>query len=321
MPPRKKKPAAGSVGLAAAEVSEGKAPADVARVEARVAEDGGAVLARYRDPLGGHWLVLASLPLDKVEPTPYQRELSEPHVKRLAEVMPKVGRFLDPVVAVMHETGWWTPNGRHRLAALRSLGAKAIVALVVPEHEIALRILALNTEKAHNLKDKATEVMRMERALAAAPDTGKRLESEWAFEFEEAAYATLGLCYEQRPRLAGAVYLPVLKRCDAFLEQPIRKALETRLERAEQVLAVDDAVSAAAARLKEAGFESPYLKAFVVARVNPLRFVKAAKVGEKAPRADFDTTLAKMLASALKLDAGKIRAKDVAVMGGVAAEE
>ena len=49
--------------------------------------------------------------------------------------------------------------------------------------------------------------------------------------------------------------------------------------------------------LKERGFESPYLRAFVVARINPLRFQRGAK-------ADVDETIETMLASARRFDAG-----------------
>ena len=61
---------------------------------------GGAVLGRYREPLGGTWLVLAAIPLGRIEPTPFQRDLSDAHVKRLENVIDRVGLFLDPVIAV-----------------------------------------------------------------------------------------------------------------------------------------------------------------------------------------------------------------------------
>ena len=65
----------------------------------------------------------------------------------------KLGRFRDPVIAVRSEEDgaakYLTPNGNHRLSAMRTLGAKSIVALVVPETSVAFQILALNTEKAH----------------------------------------------------------------------------------------------------------------------------------------------------------------------------
>ena len=191
--PRKVKPEAGSVGLTAEEVASGDPSSEVAKVGKQIEDAGGHVLATYREPLGGHWVALGALPLDRVKPTPYQRELSKAHADRLASVIPKVGRFLDPVIAVPDNGHFISPNGMHRLKALETLGAKTVVALVMPEPEIAFRILALNTEKAHNLKDKALEVVRMARALVADPATAKRKETDYALEFEQAALLTLGL--------------------------------------------------------------------------------------------------------------------------------
>ena len=99
----------------------------------------------------------------------------------------------------------------------------------------------------------------MAKGLAAVADTGKRPESDWAFEFEEPTYLTIGLCYEEN---------------------------------------------------------APYLKAFVIARLNPLRFQKAAKPGQKAPRGAWDATMKKMLESAEKFDVGKVKASDLAASAG-----
>lgn len=316
MAPRRKRPKPKTVGLEATEVARGVPPRDVEALARQVEQDGGVVLARYRDPFGGTWLLLCALPLDRIEPTPYQREPSPAHVARLAGVIPKVGRFLDPVVAVRHGDGYWTPNGMHRLLALRELGARAITVLLVPEAELARRILALNTEKAHNVKDRSLEVVRIARGLAAEPATAKRPESDWAFEFEEPAYLTLGLCYEQHGRFSGGAYLPVVRRCDAFSSQGIARSLEARAGRAQRLLELDAAVVEVVARLKTAGLRSPYLKPFVVARINPLRFVRAAKPGQRAPRADLEATLDKMLAAARRFDTGKVRPQDLATAGG-----
>jgi ParB family chromosome partitioning protein len=321
MPPRKKKAAPGSTGLTVAEVASSTQPAAIAHLRERIEGDGGQVIGAYRDPYGGHWIVFAALPIEQVAPTPYQRELSPTHVKQLTTVVPKVGRYLDPIIAVPQAKGYWTPNGMHRHAALTALGAKAITALVVPEREIALRILALNTEKAHNLRDKSLEVMRMERDLASMKETATEPETTWAFEFEEPAYLTIGLCYEQRPRFAGAVYQPVLKRCEELLELPLPKAIAERTERAKRVLELDDAVTKVVDGLKAAGLRSPYLKAFVMARINPLRFEKAARVGGKAPRASFDATFGRMLQKAQGFDVSKVRQQDLAAVGGAPADE
>ena len=130
------------------------ASGETAEAARRVEKEGGVVIGSYRDPLGGRPLLLAVLPTDKIEPTPFQRDLSQAHHKRLAGVIHRTGRFLDPVIAVAApDAGFWTPNGRHRLDAMRRLGAKSITALLVPDQEVAWQILALNTEKAHNLKE------------------------------------------------------------------------------------------------------------------------------------------------------------------------
>src|SRR5215472_6227208 len=116
-----------------------------------ITQAGGCVVGSYKEPLAGHPVLLSVLPIDAVDPTPFQRDLSDAHHKRLADVINKTGRFLDPIIAVVAPRGgFWTPNGRHRLEAMRRLGAKSITALVVADREVAWQILALNTEKAHN---------------------------------------------------------------------------------------------------------------------------------------------------------------------------
>jgi ParB family chromosome partitioning protein len=315
MAARKKKKAsapAASRGLDAWRLAAATPPVAVATLGRTIEDDGGVVLATYRDPLGSHWQMLAALPLERVEPTPFQRDLSEAHVGRLAVAIDRLDRYLDPVIAVPAGGGkYWSPNGYHRLGAMKQLGAKSIVALVVPEPEVAHRILLLNTEKAHNLRERALEVARLAEALAALDD---RPEREFAVEFEEAALVTLGLCYQQNGRFSGGAYHPVLKRCDKFLGSKLPNALVTRRERAEKLLLLNERVNEAVKSLKERGFESPYLKAFVVARINPLRF-------QRKPTADFDETIDKMLGSAERFDATRIRADQVARTGGAPSDD
>jgi ParB family chromosome partitioning protein len=311
---KKVKAEAGSVGLTVAEVAAGSPPAEIGKLRGLIETAGGHVLSAYREPFGGHWVALAALPLDKVQPTPYQRELSKAHADRLATVIPKVGRFLDPVIAVPSNGIFISPNGMHRLAALGQLGAKTAVALVMPEPEIAFRILALNTEKAHNLKDKAIEVIRMVRAIAAEDD---RSETDVAFELEQPALVTIGVCYEKNPRFSGGAYNSVVSKCESFSTEPMKKSLKLREAHADALLELDEAVAAAVVKLKEAGWTSGYLKPIVVARINPLRFAKPGK-DEKA---DFDKTIAKMLDGAKKFDASKVKAQDVALAAAVGGGE
>lgn len=306
---RRKKAAPASVGLTAQEVRATDPRAQ--ELAGHVERDGGAVLGSYHDPFGGSLVLLVALPIDRVEPTPYQRDPSDAHITRLMTVIEKVGRFLDPVVIIRHDGGYWTPNGNHRLQAMRKLGAKAIVGLLVPEPEVAFKILALNTEKAHNVKEKSLETIRMARALAEQK-AGK--ESDYAFEFEQAPYLTLGAAYEERRSLSGGAYHPVLRRIDDFLDESMPKALKERERRAAKVLKLDDGVAKVVEALKAKGLTSPYLKPFVVARINPIRFSKATEF-------DFDEVIDKMIASTGTLNVDRVRQEDVAKMGGAPPEE
>jgi len=311
---RKQKPA--STGLTPEEVATQSAPPEAAEVAAAVTDSGGQVLGGYRDPLGAHWLTLAVLPLERVAPTPFQRDLSDAHVKRLQAAIEKVGTYVDPIVAVpvpehaRDEAGavrFWTPNGLHRWSALGRLGARSVVALVSTDAALAYRILALNTEKAHTTKERALEAVRMARGLAELdPD---RPESDYLLELEDGSLVTLGLAYEKRARFAGGAYAAALKASDGFLEVGIEAALSERGQRAERLLALDDRVAEIIEELKERGFDSPYLRNFVVARIRPFR-----PRGKPAP--DAEGLLAHMEQAAAKFDTGKIRADQVAKTAG-----
>ena len=305
---RRKKVAAGSVGLTPAETGS-VADSAIDRLASDVEADGGRVLGRYSDPFGGHPLLLVALPIASVEPTPYQRDPSDAHVKRLMGVLEKIGSFLDPIIAIRHEDKYWTPNGNHRLQALKKLGGRTIVALLVPDPQVAFKILALNTEKAHNLREKSLETIRMARALAGARTSKDETESAFAFEFEQPAFLTLGACYEERPRLSGGAYQSILRRIDEFLDQPMHDAIKERQRRSRKVLKLDDAVGAVVEKLKAKGLTSPYLKPFVVARVNYTRFSKATSF-------DFDEAMDRIVASAQKFNVDRISQQDVAKAAG-----
>ena len=254
--------------LAPPQLALAERPPELDALAGEIERDGGAVLAAYREPLGGHALIFAALPVEKVERTPFQRDVSDAHVRKLTLAMDKTRRYLDPIV-VVREGPLAHAQRRAPATALKELGARSVLALVVPEKQVAYQILALNIEKAHNLREKALEVGRMYRDLA---DTVDPKESEMALEFEEAGLATLGFAYEERPRLSGSAYAPILKKVDAFLEEK----LSPRSPSASGARGWCSSSTTRSRRrwLKERGFESPYLKAFVVARVNPLRFMK-----------------------------------------------
>lgn len=309
--PRKAKP--GTKGLDPAQCKLDTPDRLTGEATEAVEKAGGCVVGLYKEPLGGHATLLSILPIDKIEPTPFQRDLSDAHHKRLADVINKTGYFLDPLIAVLApEGGFWTPNGRHRLEAMRRLGAKSITALVIPEREIAWQILALNTEKAHNLKERSLEVIRIYRGLVA--EDGSRPESGFAYYLDQAALVTLGVCYEQVPRFGGGAYHPILRRLEEFSDEPLRSALKHHEKRASMVLDLEEKVAAVVKKLKERGLVSPYLRSFVVARINPLRWIK----GEPPPLEDVLKTMRERV---VKFNVERIKPQDLAGAAGPPDEE
>ncbi|MBI5688946.1 MAG: ParB N-terminal domain-containing protein [Verrucomicrobia bacterium] len=312
--PAKKRPRqakSNSRGFAAADTALPELTGDALAAKTAVEGCGGRVTGSYLDPLGGQPLLLAVLPIDQVEPTPFQRDVSDAHHKRLADVIHRTGIFLDPIIAITAPKGFWTPNGGHRLAAMRRLGAKAITALVVPRREVAWQILALNTEKAHNLKDKSLEVIRIYRHLLQ--EGAGQPEREYGFYFEEASYIKMGLCYEQNARFSGAVYHSFVRRLTDFGGDTLTQSLAGHERHAATLIELDQKVAEVVVKLKAKGLVSPYLKTFVVARCNPLRFM--------AEPPTLDELLRTIRGKVERFNVDKIRQEDIASSGGGGADE
>jgi len=293
---------------------------EIAEVVALVRAAGGALIGAYRDPLGGRPLVLASLPLSAVQPTPFQRDLSPTHAKRLASKIDETAAFLDPLIVVRGEDGrLWTPNGRHRLAAGKFLGLKQITALISPDDTLAYRILALNTEKAHNLRDRSLEVIRMAHSLAK--QGGVARESQYAAQFESAELLTLGLVYEKSSLFAGGAYSSFLKKVDRFSERTLAVSLRERESYASRLLEIDAQAKKVIETLQKRGFKSPYLRNYVVARINPVRFHKAKK-GQLKPPMPIAQALTRMAAAVRNFKVESVSNADLAwVAVGAAAQD
>jgi ParB family chromosome partitioning protein len=308
-----------SRGLDAAQVAVALEDPAVAELAQLVRAAGGAPLGAYREPLGGRPLLLASLPFAAVQPTPFQRDLSPTHTKRLAAAIEETAAFLDPLIVVRGEDGrLWTPNGRHRLAAAKVLGLKQITALISGDESLAYRILALNTEKAHTLKDRSLEVIRIARNLAQR--RGREPEEQFRAEFEAAELLTLGIVYDKAPRFAGGAYGAFLKKVDRFSERSLVASLRQREDYAARLLEIDGRVKSVIATLQERGFKSPYLRNYVVARINPVRFHKLKK-GDSKPPMPIAQALTRMAAAARNFNFGSVSNSDLAWVAVGAASE
>jgi ParB family transcriptional regulator, chromosome partitioning protein len=282
----------------------------------QVERDGGRVLAVYQEPVGDHWQVFCLLPRQKVEASPYQRDVSPTHVKRLTEAVKRLDRFVDPIVVVSPRPGvYWTPNGNHRRVVLEKLKAEMVPAILMVEPEVAFQVLPLNTEKAHNLKEKSLEVIRMYRGALAEQPTST--EEEWAFQFESAHLITLGLLYEQNKRFAGGAFAPILRRVDKFSKSGLRKGLEDREERAALVRAADETLASVVTKVKKRGINHPYVKNYLLARTTPL-----TKARKTLP--SFEQTFKKLRDNLEAFDVSKVRYDEIqrsAIMMAPAAAE
>jgi ParB family chromosome partitioning protein len=282
---------------------DGQVPGSVTALAEQVESDGGRALAVYQEPVSGHWQIFCLLPAEKVAPTPYQRDLSPTHTKRLLEVVKRLGRFVDPVIVVSPEPGvYWTPNGNHRRAVAEKLKLKTLPAVLIPETEVAFEILALNTEKAHNLKEKSLEVIRMYRGLAESQP--RRGEKDYAAQFEAPHFVTLGLLYEEDKRFAGGAFAPILKRVDRFLDEHFPKALPLRQERAAKVRAADAALAEVVVKLKKRGLNHPFVKNYVLARTTPL-------TRQRKTLPSFDQTFTKLTANLEAFDVASVRVDEI----------
>ena len=283
--------------------TEDEPPGAVTALAEQVERDGGRALALYRDPVGHHWHIFCLLPMAKVEPTPYQRDLSPTHAKRLQDVVKKIDRFVDPIVAMSPRPGvYWTPNGNHRRVVLQKLKAAMVPAILVPEAEVAFQILALNTEKAHNLKEKSLEVIRMYRGLVI--EEPGRGEEDYSFQFEAPHFITLGVLYEGNKRFSGGAFAPILRRVDKFLKGHFPKVITEREERAGLVSEADEALAAVVEKLKKRGLRHPYVKNFVLARATPL-------TRQRKTLPSFDQTFKKLAQNLEDFDTTKVRYEDI----------
>lgn len=302
-------------GLKASEIAIGLDDKSITTLVSEVETAGGAVIGAYHEPLSGRPVLIASLPIKAVQPTPFQRDLSPTHTKRLAQKIDEAGSFLDPLIVVRGEDGrLWTPNGRHRLAAAKVLGLQQVTALISPDEALAYRILALNTEKAHNVKDRSLEVIRMARNLAETRPRSK--ESDYADQFEAAEFLTLGIIYEHNKRFAGGAYTSFLKKVDRFSDRTLPVSLRQREDYAARLMEIDDQVKKIIDKLQKKGFKSPYLRTYVVARINPVRFHRAKK-GDTSPAMPMKSALTRMASAAKKFDVNSVRPGELAIVAAM----
>jgi ParB family chromosome partitioning protein len=98
---------------------------------------------------------------------------------------------------------------------------------------------------------------------------------------------------------------------DRFGERSLATSLRDRTAWAARVLEIDAQVKRIVAKLQAQGLRSPYLRNYVVARINPVRFHKAKK-GDTAPPMAVAQALTRMTAAAKRFDTRNVSSGDLA---------
>ena len=136
-------------------------------------------------------------------------------------------------------------------------------------------------------------------------------ESQFAPQFESPELLTLGLVYEQASRFAGGAYSAFLKKVDRFSDRTLAASLRERAGYASRLQQIDAAVSKLIKALQARGFKSPYLRNYVVARINPVRFHKVKK-GQANPPMPLAQALMRMAAAVRSFKVESVSNSDIA---------
>src|SRR5438309_6553557 len=185
-----------------------------------------------KDPLKRQPLTITLARTSELEVIGHQRKPRPAHLKALTASIERLG-FITPLVAVQRDDKYVIIDGQHRFQAAAELGVKEFPVVVVPE-KLARRMMSLNVEQSLNIRERSTIALSIYREMLEESPTRKEDHGEVVDVIEKAHVVTLGLAYEGSGRLAGSAFEPLLKKCDGFLDKPLREAYEIRQGRAQK---------------------------------------------------------------------------------------
>jgi hypothetical protein len=240
-----------------------------------------------KDPFKRQPLTITLARQGALEVIGHQRKPRPAHLKALGASIERMG-FITPLIAVERDDKYVIIDGQHRFQAGVELGVKEFPVVVVPE-ELARRMMSLNIEQSLNIRERSTIALSIYRELLEESPLRSEDDGEVVDAIETAHLLTLGLAYEGSGRLAGSAFEPILKKCDGFLDQPLKEAFEVREGRAESVLAAAKCVKSVEDALKAQGAWHSMARYQIISYANPTK--RARKP------ADFDKTFAKFIAT------------------------
>ena len=221
-------------------------------------------LGTFIDPVKGREFPIMSIPIEKLEPSPYQREVSKSLKDNLEMSISKLG-FLSIPLAVQNEDKYYLIDGMHRVEALKNLVGEGIEVpcIVLPPEKEFLYCLDFNVEKAPNIKEKSKQIYKM--YMDEVENNPNVLEKDLASLFEIGYYVTCGVALEEEdPKFSPSCFENILKKVDTmFLELPIYQAYKERQKRARILVKTYEKVNK---RFYELGLRNYFLKSAIVAK-------------------------------------------------------
>jgi len=215
-------------------------------------------IAVFEDPVKKQPLKLALFRLEEIEVPPFQRDISESLRKQLELAIDKLG-FLTPIVVVPKGGKYYVVDGRHRLEAMRSLGAREILAIVVDE-KMYHYILEFNTEKPPNVKEKAKQAYRL--YMDFYREDPNLIEDELYTYLKEPMLITFGFAIEEfDKRFPASFYESFVEKIDDFLRVPLSEGVVERRNRAKALIELNDIVNQ---KFAEFDWENALLKGEIV---------------------------------------------------------
>jgi ParB family chromosome partitioning protein len=245
-----------------------------------------------KDPLKRQPLTITVARKGELEVIGHQRKPRPAHLKALGVSIERMG-FITPLVAVERDGKYVIIDGQHRFQAGVELGVTEFPVVVVPEN-LARRMMSLNIEQSLNIRERSTIALSIYREMLEESPMRPEDHGEVVDAIETAHLLTLGLAYEGSGRLAGSAFEPILKKCDGFLDKPLKEAFEVREGRAEKVLAAAKRVKSVEDALKAQGAWHSMARYQIISYANPTKRARKA--------ADFDKTFAKFIATLEELE-------------------
>ena len=244
------------------------------------------IITRYEEPISSKKLVFTILNIDDIQIHDYERTISEEHLKKLMAAISKTGVYIDPITVFKDNRGkYFVLNGQHRLLAMKRLGYEQIPCIIFDDPEIAKNIIALNTEKAPDIRDMAKEsksiYMEYLENYPQEPET-------IAGKYIEAYYVTCGFAYEKMEKFGGSVLETLMRKVDLFTEHPLKQAVKIRQKRADKLIQIYNKIIEVEQELKEKDIWHPFIRKEIFSHINPYKRLRVIPD-------DFDQVIEKLV--------------------------